>query len=37
MFNHPNNPNTIGGDGFLNTRASGIAARLLRLSPGLDW
>jgi hypothetical protein len=28
-FNHPDNTNTIGGDGFLNTQASGAAPRTL--------
>jgi len=37
VFNHPNNTSTIGGDGFLNTRASGIAARMPQLSPRPDW
>jgi len=37
VLNRPNNPNTIGGDGFLNTQSSGIAARLLQLSLRLDW
>jgi hypothetical protein len=37
VFNHPDNPNTIGGDGFLNTQASGISPRVLQLSLRLDW
>lgn len=37
VFNHPNNLNTIGGDGVLSTRASGLPARVLQLSMRLDW
>jgi hypothetical protein len=37
VFNHPNNPNTVGGDGFLNCRASGTNPRVLQLSLRLDW
>lgn len=37
VFNHPNNPNTVGGDGFLNCRASGTSPRVLQLSLRLDW
>ena len=37
VFNHPNNPNTIGGDGFLNTQASGVSPRTLQLSLRLTW
>jgi hypothetical protein len=37
VFNHPNNPNTVGGDGFLNCRSSGLAARVLQLSLRLTW
>lgn len=37
VFNHPGNPNTIGGDGFLNTRASGQSARTLQLGLRLNW
>lgn len=37
VFNHPGNPNTVGGDGFLNTRASGNSPRVLQLSLRLDW
>ena len=37
VFNHPNNPNTITGDGMLSTRASGLPARVLQLSLRLSW
>jgi hypothetical protein len=37
VFNHPNNPNTIGGDGFLNAHNSGLAARILQLGGRLNW
>ncbi len=37
VFNHPGNPNTVGGDGFLNTRSSGQSPRILQLSLRLDW
>jgi hypothetical protein len=37
VFNHPGNPNTVGGDGFLNCRASGQGPRILQLSLRLDW
>ena len=37
VFNHPGNPNTIGGDGFLNTRNSGTAGRVLQLGLRLNW
>jgi hypothetical protein len=37
VFNHPGNPNTVGGDGFLNTRNSGNAARILQLGLRLNW
>ena len=37
VFNHPGNPNTVGGDGVLNTRASGNAPRVLQLSLRLEW
>lgn len=36
-LNHPGNPNTVGGDGFLNTRSSGTAARVVQLGLRLDW
>lgn len=37
VFNHPGNPNSIGGDGFLNTRSSGNAPRTLQLGLRLNW
>ena len=37
VLNHPGNPNTIGGDGVLSTRASGQAARELQLTLRLTW
>jgi hypothetical protein len=37
VFNHPNNPNSVGGDGFLNCRASGLSPRILQLSLRLTW
>jgi hypothetical protein len=37
VFNHPGNPNTVGGDGFLNTRNSGNAGRVLQLGLRLNW
>jgi hypothetical protein len=37
VFNHPNNPNTIGGDGFLNCRNSGLTPRALQLGLLLSW
>jgi hypothetical protein len=36
-LNHPNNPNSIGGDGILSTRTSGSAARQTQLSLRLSW
>jgi hypothetical protein len=36
-FNHPGNPNTVGGDGFLNIRSSGAAARVVQLGLRLNW
>ena len=38
VFNHPGNPNTVGGDGFLNCQASGAAnPRIVQLSLRLNW
>lgn len=37
VLNHPGNPNSIGGDGFLNTRSSGQDPRMLQLSLRLRW
>jgi hypothetical protein len=37
VFNHPDNPNTIGGDGFLNCQASGQTPRVLQLTLRLTW
>jgi hypothetical protein len=37
VFNHPGNPNSVGGDGFLNCQASGQAPRVLQLSLVLKW
>ncbi len=38
VFNHPGNPNSVGGDGFLNCRSSGAAnPRVLQLSLRLSW
>jgi hypothetical protein len=37
VFNHPNNPNTVGGDGMLSTRASGLPARVLQLGLRVNW
>jgi hypothetical protein len=37
VFNHPGNPNSVGGDGFLNCRASGTNPRVLQLSLRLEW
>ena len=37
VFNHPGNPNSVGGDGFLNCRASGSTPRVLQLSLRLEW
>ena len=37
VLNHPDNPNTVGGDGFLNTQASGQSPRALQLSMRLAW
>lgn len=37
VFNHPGNPNTVGGDGFLNIRNSGNPARILQLGARVNW
>jgi hypothetical protein len=37
VFNHPGNANSVGGDGFINTRDSGQAPRTMQLSLRLDW
>jgi hypothetical protein len=37
VFNHPGNPNTVGGDGLLNIRNSGTAGRVLQLGLRLNW
>ena len=37
VFNHPNNPNSIGGDGILATRNSGSGARTTQLTLRLQW
>jgi hypothetical protein len=37
VFNHPGNPAAIGGDGILDTRASGNPARVLQLTMRLSW
>lgn len=37
VLNAPNNPNSVGGDGMLTTRNSGIPARMLQLSLRLSW
>jgi len=37
VFNMPGNPNSIGGDGILSTRNSGIGARELQLTLRLSW
>ncbi|MEK7407081.1 MAG: TonB-dependent receptor [Acidobacteriota bacterium] len=37
VFNHPNNPNDIGGTGILSTRSSGSGARELQLTVRLTW
>ena len=36
-FNHPNNPNSISGDGILSTRNSGSGARTTQLTLRLQW
>ncbi len=37
VLNHPGNQNSVGGDGVLDTRASGNAARVLQLTLRLTW
>jgi hypothetical protein len=37
VLNHPGNPNSVGADGFLNTRSSGQSPRTLQLSLRLNW
>lgn len=37
VFNNPNNPNSIGGDGVLSTRNSGSGARVTQLGMRLMW
>jgi hypothetical protein len=37
VFNHPNDPNSIGGDGLLSTRNSGSGARTTQLTLRLQW
>jgi len=37
VFNHPNNPTAIGGDGVLATRNSGSAARVTQVGLRLIW
>ena len=37
VLNHPNNPNSIGGDGVLSTRNSGSGARTTQLTLRLQW
>ena len=37
VFNHPNDPNSIGGDGVLSTRNSGSGARTTQLTLRLQW
>ncbi len=37
VLNHPGNPNTVGADGFLSTRASGNGPRTLQLTLRLTW
>src|SRR5207244_13609095 len=37
VFNHPNNPTEIGGDGVLLTRNSSSAARVTQVGPRLIW
>lgn len=37
VLNAPGNPNSIGGDGFLNTRSSGNSPRTLQLTLRLNW
>ena len=37
VLNHPGNPNTVGANGFLNTRSSGQSPRTLQLTLRLTW
>jgi len=37
VLNAPNNPNSVGADGMLSTRSSGITPRMLQLSLRLTW
>jgi hypothetical protein len=37
VFNHPNNPTAVAGNGVLSTRNSGTAARLTQLALRLTW
>jgi len=37
VLNHPGNPSGVDGDGILDTRASGNAARVLQLTLRLTW
>ena len=37
VFNNPNNPNAVGGDGVLSTRNSGSGARVTQLGLRLIW
>ena len=37
VFNNPNNPNTIGGNGVLSTRNSGSNARVMQINMRLIW
>jgi hypothetical protein len=37
VFNNPNNPTAVGGDGILSTRNSGSGARTMQLGARLAW
>ena len=37
VFNNPNNPTGVAGTGFLSTRNSGSAARIMQLALRLTW
>jgi hypothetical protein len=37
VFNHPNNPTAVSGNGVLSTRNSGSAARVTQLALRLNW
>jgi hypothetical protein len=37
VTNHPNNPNSVGGDGVLSTRNSGSGARTTQITLRLQW